>query len=105
MSRSSAASITLGVANYNHAIFTPATGNTVNVIKNSYNIINPSGTLVALTINMAVSPNNNDLMYIKFTQAITTLSFTGGTVQSALNTIALGGLMVLVYDSGTSIWY
>lgn len=94
-----------GVSNYVHSISTPTTGQTVNLVKNRYNIINPAGALLALTVNLPVSPANNDLVYIKFTQNITTLSYTGGTVSDAITAPTIGSLIVLVYDSSTNTWY
>lgn len=104
MSRISTSKTAVGTSNYTHGIFTPTTGQTVNLVKNKYNIINPAGALLALTVNLPASLNN-DLVYIKFTQNITTLSYTGGTVSDAITAPTVGSLIVLVYDSGTNIWY
>lgn len=93
-----------GVANYAHSIFTPTTGQTVTLVKNRYNIINPAGALLALTVALPAA-NNNDLVYIKFTQNVTTLSYSGGTVSDAITAPTIGSLIVLVYDLGTNIWY
>lgn len=93
-----------GVSNYAHSIFTPTTGQTVILVKNRYNIINPAGALLALTVALPAA-NNNDLVYIKFTQNVTTLSYSGGTVSDAITAPTIGSLIVLVYDLGTNIWY
>lgn len=90
---------------YNHTIFTPTTGGSITLTNNNYNIVNPAGALLALTINLPSSPANNDVVYIKFTQAVTTVTYAGGTIQDSLVAPAAGGLSVLCYDSGTSIWY
>lgn len=87
-----------------HSIFIPTTGGTVNVLNNQTNIINPAGSLLTLTINLPSSPANNDKIYIKFTQAITTLNYTGGTVADNAP-VGLGTLVYLTYDSGTTTWY
>lgn len=94
-----------GVSNYVHSISTPTTGATVNLTNNSYNIINPAGALLALTINLPSSPSNNDVVYIKFTQNITTVTYANGTVVDGITAPTAGGLTVLVYDSGTTSWY
>lgn len=94
-----------GVANYAHTIFTPTTGQTVTLVRNQYNIINPAGALLALTVALPSSPSNNTVVYIKFTQNITTLNYTGGTVSDAITAPTLGSLVVLVYDLSTNIWY
>ncbi len=90
---------------YQHTIFTPTTGGTVNIINGYYNIINPAGGLLTLTINLPSSPVNNDTIYIKFTQTISTVTYTGGTVVDGITAPTAGGLTVLVYDSGTNSWY
>jgi len=94
-----------GIHNYLHSISTPATGGTVNLVANQYNIINPSGTIATLTVNLPSSPNNNDVVYIKYTQAVTTVTYGNGTVVDGITTPSAGGLVVLTFDSGTSSWY
>jgi hypothetical protein len=94
-----------GIGNYNHYITTPTNGQTVNLTGNSYNIINPAGTIAGVTVNLPSQPNNNDACYIKFTQIITTVTYANGSVQDSLGTSAVGSLLVLVYDTGTSKWY
>lgn len=90
---------------YIHSVFTPTTGGTVTLVVNQYNIINPSGTLATLTIALPSSPNNNDVVHMKFTQTITTITYSGGTVVGAPTTMASGSSLVLTYDSATSTWY
>lgn len=94
------------VGSLQHTIFIPTSGSTVNLVNNQYNIINPSGaTLVALTANLPGSPNNNDVVYIKYVKAITTVTYTGGTLADSLISPAAGNIIMLVYDAGTGIWY
>lgn len=97
---------TLGNIVYNHTIFTPTTGGTVTLVNNQYNIINPTGALLALTVTLPASPSNNDVVQIKYTQSVSTVTYSGGTVVGGL-TSATGGTAVttLVYDSGTNKWY
>ena len=90
---------------YGHTIFTPATGGTVNTVNNQYNIINPSGTLATLTVNLPTSPNNNDVVYIKYTQQVSLVTYGNGTVVDGIAAPAAGGLVILTFDSGTSSWY
>lgn len=94
-----------GVANYIHNISTPTTGATVSLTNNQYNIINPAGALLALTINLPSTPSNNDVVYIKFTQNVTTVTYGNGTVVDGITAPTAGGLTVLTYDSGTTSWY
>lgn len=88
-----------------HTIFTPATGGTVALVNNQYNIINPTGALLTLTVNLPSSPANNDCVYIKFTQNVTTVTYGNGTVVDGITAPTAGGLTVLTYDSGTTSWY
>lgn len=88
-----------------HTIFTPTTGGTVTLVNNQYNIINPAGALLALTVTLPSSPANNDSVFIKFTQNVTTVTYSGGTVVDGITAPTAGGLTVLTYDSGTTSWY
>lgn len=90
---------------FNHSIFTPTTGGTVNLVNRQYNIINPAGTLLALTVNLPSSPSNNDVVFIKFTQNITTVTYANGTVVDGITAPTAGGLTVLTYDFTTNSWY
>jgi hypothetical protein len=96
---------TISLNNQSHTIFTPTTGSTVTLVNNQANIINPSGALVALTLALPASPANNDEVRLTFTQAVTTISYSGGTVVGGLTSISTGGQYYLTYDSGTATWY
>lgn len=91
--------------NRSHTIFTPSTGGTVILVNNQINIVNPSGTLATLTLTLPSSPANNDIVNISFTQAVTTITYSGGTVVGGPTTASLGGQWYLTYDSGTTTWY
>lgn len=91
--------------NRSHTIFTPTTGGTVTLVNNQYNIINPAGALVALTVTLPASPANNDFVNIKFTQAVTTVTYSGGTVADGITSPIAGGYVIFTYDSGTTTWY
>lgn len=88
-----------------HSITTPTNAGTVNLLPNTYNIINPSGSLTTLTVNLPNSPTNNMSVYIKYTKAIVTVTYANGTVSDGITAPIIGTLVVLVYDSSTSIWY
>jgi len=92
-------------ASVSHTIFTPATGGTVNLVNNQYNIVNPSGALATLTVNFPSSPANNDRVEIKFTQAITAITYSNGTVVDGITAPTAGGYYKYTYDSGTTSWY
>lgn len=95
----------VAVATNNHSIFTPTTGSTVNLINNGTSIINPAGALLALTVNLPSSPVNNDVVEIKFTQSVTTVTYANGTVVDGITSPVGGGYVKLQYDSGTTSWY
>lgn len=88
-----------------HTIFTPSTGGTVNLVKNSYNAINPSGAIIALTVNFPPTPSDGDFVEIKYDQGVTTITYTGGTIAGGTSSAALGAYVKFTYDSGTSKWY
>lgn len=90
---------------YQHTIFTPTTGQTITLINGQYNIVNPAGTIAALTINLPSSPANNDTVYIKFTKIVSAVTYASGTVVDGIASPVAGSLVVLVFDSGTSSWY
>lgn len=102
----SAGSVTISESMaFNKTISTPTTGSTVNLVLKQDNIINPSGALVALTVNLPSSPNNGDALILTFEQAITTVTYTGGTVAGAITGPIAGSQKIWVFDSGTSTWY
>jgi hypothetical protein len=94
-----------GLGQYPHIIFTPSSGGIVNLADHQYNIINPSGALSTLTVNLPASPVNNDVVIIKFTCAIASITYSGGTVANGPGSAAAGGMEALTYDSGTATWY
>lgn len=94
-----------GLKNYQHTIFTPVTAGTVALVANQYNIINPAGAIATLTVNLPSSPNNGDVVYIKYTQTVTTVTYGNGTVVDGITTPSAGGVVVLTFDSGNSSWY
>lgn len=101
----SGTTLNYSASNKSHTIFTPTTGTTVTLVNNQTNIINPSGALVALTIALPSSPSNNDKVEITFTQAVTTIGYSGGTVVGGPTTIAATGQYYLTYDSTSTSWY
>jgi hypothetical protein len=94
-----------GIVNRLHTIFTPTTGGTVVLVNNQYNIINPAGTLLALTVTLPSSPINNDTVQIKYTQSITTVTYNGGTVVDGIISPVAGGYVILTFDSTNNSWY
>ena len=86
-------------------IFTPSTGGTVNLTNNYLNIIAPYSTIATLTLNLPSSPNEGDRVVLKFTSAITSITYTGGSVNGNPTTAAKGNEWSLTYDSFSGDWY
>lgn len=91
-----------------HTISTPTTTATVVLVENKYNIVNPAGTIAALTLKFPDSPTDNDFVEVKSTQIITTITYSAGTgaatIKGQVNGI-VGTYQKWVYDSGTNTWY
>lgn len=98
-------SFALAFSNITHGIFTPSTGQTVTLVKTQRNIVNPIGTIAALTLVLPSSPSNNDEVQVKFTQAVTAITYSGGTVVGGSSGATAGYLLTLTYDSSTTSWY
>lgn len=90
-------------------IFTPLTTETMTANRGHYNIVNPAGTIAALTIETPASPADGDFFELKFTQVVTTITWSvpgGGSVgNSVLTTAGVGSYMKLVYHAGDTTWY
>lgn len=85
-------------------IFLPVTGGTVNLLIGEYNIVNPAGPILNLTINFPSTPQANDFVEIKLTQTVTTVAYSGGTVVGA-PTAGVRGYLKFKYDVGSASWY
>lgn len=68
-------------------------------------LINPAGTLVALTVTFPGSPQDMDLIEVSSTQAITTLTMNGGTIIGPLTTMAIGTFAQYIFNSDSSSWF
>jgi hypothetical protein len=91
-------------------VFTPTTGSTINVYSGN-NIINPASGLAALTIVLPLLPTDNETVSFTFTNIITSISYSGGTIAGAgglgsVSSVANGNVKYsLTYDAATSSWY
>lgn len=85
---------------------TPTTGSTVNVNANgNVNLfINPAGTLLALTVALPGSPQDQDKVRLFSSQAITGLTMSNGTIIGPLTTMAIGTFAEYTYFSDTVSW-
>lgn len=85
--------------------FTPVTTGTITLIDNGYNVVNPAGTIAALTVTMPASPADRDVVEIKYTQAVTTITYAGGTVVTGETGATVGQYTRFQYDLATTTWY
>lgn len=86
---------------------TPTTGSTVTIGSTGSTrlILNPAGTLVALTVTFPSTPSDGDFVQLCSSQAITTLTMNGGTVIGALTTAAIGTFASYIYNTTTTSWF
>lgn len=85
---------------------TPATGATVTFAAGKEVMtINPAGAILALTIAFPATPADGETRSFNSTQAVTTLTLSGGTFVGGLTSIALAGFATYVYSSGDSKWH
>lgn len=87
----------------------PTTGQTVTIANADVDIsliIEPAGTLLALTVSMPSTPYDGQKVSLMSTQILTGLTLSGGTLVGALTTIAaVNGFASYVYSSSQSKWY
>lgn len=87
----------------------PTTGQTVTAASNTNRLlINPAGTLLALTVVFPSPASDNQLFQFTSTQILTGLTMTSGsdTVKGALTAVAaVNGFASWVYDLPTTTWY
>ena len=102
----------LGECDLSKTILAPSTGDTITLVTtNLRTLINPAGTLAALTINlpdpMAVTVKNGQIQKVSSTQIVTSLSITSpnATVLAAPTALAAGQAFAFIYDTGTTTWY
>lgn len=90
-------------------VVTPSVGATITISNaTTFYIINPSGGLGSLTIKMAASPTDNQVVFISTTQALTLLTLNANTFQSILNvptTMIVGGFCGFIWNASLSKWF
>lgn len=86
---------------------TPTTGSTVNVNTNGYVrlLINPAGTLVALTVALPASPQDGDILELCSSQVVTGLTMSGGTIIGALTSMAVATFAKYTYSATAAQWF
>lgn len=91
-----------------YGYFTPVTAGTVTLSNTvSHNIIDPAGTLAALTINMPPTPIDGQVVDIRISQVITalTVSGNGNSVKGNPTTAAVGSSFSGIYKISNTTWY
>jgi len=89
----------------------PTTGQTVTVTQTNAPrinlVIDPAGTLVALTVAFPTGAFDGQVISFMTTQALTGLTLTTvtGTLVGALTTAALNAFATYVWNATTSVWY
>ena len=91
-------------------IATPTTGTTVTVANADGDIrliLNPAGTLLALTVAFPSAPRDGQILAMSSSQILTGLTLTsGGTILGTLTTMAaVNGYASWVYDLAGTKWY
>lgn len=86
---------------------TPTTGSTINVNTNGYVrlLINPSGSLLALTVALPASPSDGDILELCSSQIVTGLTMSGGTIIGALTSMAVATFAAYCYSASASSWF
>lgn len=97
-----------GIA-YTFERITPVTTDSVVIGNNtSLYIINPAGTIAALTVTMPATPTAGQVVTISSSQIVTTLTLSGNTGQTiigALAALAVGGFASYIWVNTDSKWY
>jgi hypothetical protein len=95
-----------------YAYFQPHVGDNQVLTDNAYNIIDPIGDLLNLTISLPSSPLDGDYVEIKIIDDITTATWTGGTIApsllragSPLLSPTAGFYLKLTYVASKNTWY
>lgn len=83
----------------------PTTGQTVTSDGSPMLLIDPAGTLVALTVTLPASPVDKQRWAMATSQAITTLTISGGTIVGTLTTMPLAGYADFIYNTTSAKWF
>jgi hypothetical protein len=90
-------------------IAVPITGGTVVMNQGQQRIvINPAGTLLALTVTLPAGPSNGQIAGMSFTQAITGLTINapgGATVVAPAVSAAIDSTFRFIYQASSTSWF
>lgn len=84
----------------------PLTGATVTVAPGQTRIIiDPAGTLAALTLAFPATPSDGQLLYVSSSQIVTALTVTGATVVGGLTALVAAAGLRYVYSLTANKWF
>lgn len=85
----------------------PTTGQTItaSVSGNVSLLINPAGTLVALTLSLNGTPTDGDTISIGSSQVVTGFTMSNGTIVGALTSLAVATFAKYIYSATSSTWF
>ena len=84
----------------------PLTGSTVSIAAGVVvTTVDPAGALAALTVALPSPPTDSQVQFVNFTQAITSLTWTGGTLSNAPGSAAAGAAWTLQYQAASGKWF
>lgn len=95
----------LNLTTPNYTLHSPIEGATVNLVKNSFNIIDLSTIKTSLILNFPPDPNDKDFIEVKFTLAVTTVTYTGGVIKGGYVAPIAGTTIKFSYVQSTNTWY
>lgn len=86
--------------------FVPTTGQTIAPTSAcGLAVVEPAGTLAALTVTFPANPAEGQQFRVFTSQALTAITWTGGTVVGAPSTLAANGAASFEYSAVTGKWY
>lgn len=95
---------------YNYDYFAPLTGTTV-LITQSYTLVNPAGTIAALTVDLPAAPVPGQTVHIAFSQVVTALTLavsapgTATFIGTPITAAAVGTHVSYMYDINANAWF
>lgn len=100
-----------GIFSLGYTLFTPTNGQTITVLRNTWNIVAPSAAIGSLTINLPTLPADNEKIFVKFSKNISSVTGVAGNVGDSVDGLNNSGLIlagiiiILVYSSANTGWY
>lgn len=95
----------IGHSKAKYSLHSPSEAATVNLVKNSFNIIDLLTIKTALTLNFPSNPSDKDFVEVKFTLAVTTVTYTGGVIKGGYIAPIAGTTVKFFYVESTNTWY